>query len=257
MNRVLPASLTVLITGGTAGIGEACVRRFISEGSKVIVTGRRQARLESLKEELGDNLYTVNADVRDTAKMNSELDSLPEEFKGVNVLVNNAGLALGLEKADKGNLEDWNTMIDTNIKALLATTHYFLPKFVAQDVGHVINIGSVAGTYPYPGGNVYGGTKAFVQQFSLNLRADLLGKNIRVTNIEPGMVETEFSIVRFGGKEDAAKKVYENVQPMTGDDIAETVFWTATLPRHLNINTLECMPTMQAFGPFAVHRDGN
>jgi NADP-dependent 3-hydroxy acid dehydrogenase YdfG len=179
---------------------------------------------------------------------------LPADFRNVNVVVANAGLALGLQPAHETEMSDWEEMVDTNIKGLLYTVRALLPGMVARDEGHVILIGSVAGDYPYPGGNVYGATKAFVKQFALNLRADLLGKNVRVTSIEPGMAETEFSLVRFKGDEDKAKTPYKGLQPMSADDIAETIFWSCTLPRHLNINRMQMMPVMQAFSPFAIHR---
>jgi NADP-dependent 3-hydroxy acid dehydrogenase YdfG len=242
------------VTGATAGFGEATTRRFISTGAKVIGTGRRQERLDALKEELGAAFHPLPLDVRDADAVMAAPESLPAEFQSVDVLVNNAGLALGLEGADKANLEDWETMIETNCKGLVTCTRAFLPGMVARDKGHVINIGSVAGTYPYPGGNVYGATKAFVHQFSLNLRADLIGKNVRVTSVEPGLAETEFSLVRFKGDSEKAATPYQNIKPMTPEDIAEAIFWAATLPRHVNINVIELMPTMQAFSPFNFHR---
>ncbi|WP_455374416.1 SDR family oxidoreductase [Limibacillus halophilus] len=249
-----PSGLTVLVTGATAGFGEATTRRFISAGAKVIGTGRRQERLDALKEELGAAFHPLPLDVRDADAVMAAPESLPAEFQSVDVLVNNAGLALGLEGADKANLEDWDTMIETNCKGLVTCTRAFLPGMVARDKGHVINIGSVAGTYPYPGGNVYGATKAFVHQFSLNLRADLIGKHVRVTSVEPGLAETEFSLVRFKGDSEKAATPYQNIKPMTPEDIAEAIFWAATLPRHVNINVIELMPTMQAFSPFNFHR---
>jgi 3-hydroxy acid dehydrogenase/malonic semialdehyde reductase len=249
-----PSGLTVLVTGATAGFGEATTWRFISAGAKVIGTGRRQERLDALKEELGAAFHPLPLDVRVADAVMAAPESLPAEFQSVDVLVNNAGLALGLEGADKANLEDWDTMIETNCKGLVTCTRAFLPGMVARDKGHVINIGSVAGTYPYPGGNVYGATKAFVHQFSLNLRADLIGKNVRVTSVEPGLAETEFSLVRFKGDSEKAATPYQNIKPMTPEDIAEAIFWAATLPRHVNINVIELMPTMQAFSPFNFHR---
>ena len=246
----------VLVTGVTSGIGEACARRFHSEGWHVVGWGRRQERLESLAGELDARFFPQIVDVRDKAAMHAALAALPEIFAPIDVLVNNAGLALGLEKAPEAKLDDWETMIDTNCRALVTLTRAVLPGMVARRRGHVITIGSVAGSYPYPGGNVYGATKAFVRQFALNLRADLLGTPVRSTNIEPGMVETEFSQVRFGGDAEKAKKVYEGVDPLTGADIANTVYWCASLPPHVNINTLEVMPTGQAFSPFAVDRTG-
>jgi len=249
-------NLTVLITGATAGFGEATARRFVAEGNKVILAGRRADRLDTLKGELGDNAHALTLDVQDREAVVAAIDGLPDEFAAVDVLVNNAGLALGLDPAQSANLDDWDTMVDTNIKGVTYCTRAVLPGMKERGRGHVINIGSVAGTYPYPGGNVYGATKAFVHQFSLNLRADLVSENIRVTSVEPGLAETEFSLVRFKGDAEKAKGPYAGLQPLTGDDIAEAIYWVATLPGHVNINTLELMPTTQAFGPFAFSRDG-
>ena len=187
--------------------------------------------------------------------MGTGMLALPAAFADVGILVNNAGLALGLGGADVASVDDWEAMVDTNIKGVMYLTQAMLPGMVARGGGHVVNIGSVAASWPYPGGNVYGGTKAFVQQFPRNLRADLLGKSIRVSNIEPGMCETEFSVVRFNGDEERAKQVYSGMQPLTGTDIAELVYWVTALPPHINVNQLEVMPTAQAWGPFAVHRD--
>jgi NADP-dependent 3-hydroxy acid dehydrogenase YdfG len=245
-----------LVTGVTSGIGEACARRFHAEGWHVIGWGRRRERLEALARELGERFFVQSVDVRDRQAMGAAIASLEGMWAAIDVLVNNAGLALGLEKASEANLEDWDTMIDTNCRAMVTLTRAVLPGMVARRRGHVITIGSVAGNYPYPGGNVYGATKAFVRQFALNLRADLLGTPVRATNIEPGMVETEFSAVRFGGDGDRARKLYEGLDPLTGADIANAVFWCASLPSHVNINTLELMPTGQAFAPFAVDRSG-
>jgi NADP-dependent 3-hydroxy acid dehydrogenase YdfG len=256
MQTIAADDLTVFITGATSGFGAATARRFIDAGAQVVITGRRRERLDALSEELGPRAHALALDVRDEAAVNKAVDSLPGPFAKVDVLVNNAGLALGLEPAQAAKMSDWDTMVATNISGLLYCTRALLPRMCAQDRGHVINLSSVAGSYPYPGGNVYGATKAFVTQFSLNLRADLLGKNVRVTSIEPGMAETEFSEIRFKGDADKAQKVYSGIEAMSAEDIAETVFWVATLPRHLNINRLELMPTMQAFGPFSVHRAG-
>ncbi len=250
-----PKSLTVLITGATAGFGEASARRFIAEGAKVIGTGRRKERLDAMAEELGDRFHPLPLDVRDEAAVKDAIANLPVGFDAVDVLVNNAGLALGLEPAQEARMQDWDTMIDTNCKGLVYCTRALLPGMVERDRGHVINLGSVAGTYPYPGGNVYGATKAFVHQFSLNLRADLIGKNVRVTSVEPGLSETEFSLVRFKGDAEKAKQPYANLKPMTPEDIAEAIFWATTLPAHVNINVIEMMPTMQAFNPFNFHRE--
>jgi 3-hydroxy acid dehydrogenase/malonic semialdehyde reductase len=247
--------LTVLVTGATAGFGEATARRFAAEGSKVILAGRRTDRLDALKSELGGNAHPLTLDIQDRDAVVAAIDGLPADFAAIDVLVNNAGLALGLDAAPDANLDDWDTMIDTNIKGLTYCTRAVLPGMKARGRGHVINIGSVAGTYPYPGGNVYGATKAFVHQFSLNLRADLVADNIRVTSVEPGLAETEFSLVRFKGDAEKAKGPYAGLKPLTGQDIAEAVHWVATLPDHVNINLVELMPTTQAFGPFAFSRE--
>ena len=250
---------TVLVTGATAGFGEATARRFLAHGHKVIAVGRRTERLEALKASLPADqqkkLLTLAVDVCDSAKVDALASNLPPEFAKVTVLVNNAGLALGLEPAHKAFLSDWDNMIDTNIKGLVHMSRAFLPGMVERKCGHVINLGSVAANYPYPGGNVYGGTKAFVKQFSLNLRADLIGAPVRVTCIEPGMCAgTEFSNVRFKGDDDKASKVYDGVKALSADDVAEAIYWSATLPSHMNINVLELMPVQQAFNPFNIHR---
>ncbi len=242
---------TVLITGATAGIGEASVRAFADAGWHVVATGRRADRLEKLA---GERVHTLAFDVRDDAARDAALASLPAPFSDIDLLINNAGLALGLEPAHKASLDNWQTMIDTNITALVSITHKLLPGLVARK-GGIINLSSVAATYPYPGGNVYGATKAFVRQFTLNLRADLIGTGVRVTSIEPGMVETEFTLVRSGSQE-FSDQVYKGVTPMTAEDIAETMLWVATLPPHFAVNTLELMPVNQGNGPFAVHREG-
>lgn len=247
--------MTVLVTGATAGFGEGIARRFHAEGHKVIATGRRAERLDALVADLGDNALAVPLDVRDRDAVFSVVDALPKDFAAVDVLVNNAGLALGLEPADRVDLDDWDTMVDTNVKGLIYCTRAILPGMVERDRGHVINIGSVAGTYPYPGGNVYGASKSFVHQFSMGLRADLLGHNVRVTCIEPGLAETEFSVVRFKGDKEKAKTPYKGIDPLTPEDVAECCYFVATLPRHVNVNALELMPVMQAFSPFAFKKD--
>lgn len=245
----------ILITGATAGFGAAFARRFIKDGHRVIATGRRTERLEALKSELGEHLYTASLDVTDKEAIAAFIPSLPKEWQKIDVLVNNAGLALGLSPAWEANLQDWDTMIATNISGLVHITRAVLPQMVARDDGLILNLGSVAGEYPYPGGHIYGGTKAFVRQFSLNLRADLVGRHVRVTDIEPGMVDgSEFSTVRFGGDEAKARAVYQGTTSLNPDDIAETASWLISLPRHMNINRLELMPTCQANGPFAVKR---
>ncbi|MDG2534367.1 SDR family NAD(P)-dependent oxidoreductase [Sphingomonas sp. HITSZ_GF] len=242
---------TALITGATAGIGEACVHAFADAGWNVVATGRREDRLAGLAR---DNVRTLAFDIRDEAARDAALDSLPEDFREIDLLVNNAGLALGLEPAQQASLANWKTMIDTNVVALASITHKLLPMLIARK-GAIINLSSVAATYPYPGGNVYAATKAFVRQLSLDLRADLHGTGVRVTSVEPGMVETEFTLVRTGSQE-TSDKLYGGVNPMTGEDIAETILWIATLPPHLNINTIELMPVNQSWQPFAVHREG-
>lgn len=249
-------SKTVLITGATAGFGAATARIFVKAGWKAIITGRRADRLAALVAELGgpDKVHAAAFDMMDEAAMDAALAALPEGFRDIDLLVNNAGLALGTEPAQKTQLSNWKTMIATNVTALVSITHKVLPTLIASK-GAIINLSSVAATYPYPGGNVYGGTKAFVHQFSLGLRSDLLGTGVRVTAIEPGMCETEFTMVRTGSKE-ASDALYRGVNPLTPDDIAGTIFWVATLPPHVNINTIETMPVNQAFGPFAVHRAG-
>ncbi|MEO8558546.1 MAG: SDR family oxidoreductase [Rhodospirillales bacterium] len=248
---------TIFITGATAGFGEAMARRFAKAGHSLVLTGRRQDRLAKLKSELKAPVHTVELDVQDKKAVAQAVAGLPKDFAAIDVLINNAGLAMGMGPAHQSELSDWETMIDTNIKGLIYVTRAILPGMVERDRGHVVNLGSVAGTYPYPGGNVYGGTKAFVHQFSLNLRADLIGSNVRVTSVEPGMAETEFSVVRFKGDTAKAKDAYKGLQPMTPDDIAQTIeFITITLPAHVNINTIEMMPVMQAFSAFAVKRQG-
>jgi serine 3-dehydrogenase (NADP+) len=245
---------TALITGATAGIGEAAARAFVEAGWHVIGTGRRAERLDALKAELGETFHPAVFDVRDEAARDAALDALPAPFDTIDLLVNNAGLALGLEPAQQASLANWKTMVDTNVTALISITHKLLPGLVARK-GAIINLSSVAANYPYPGGNVYAGTKAFVRQFSLDLRADLHGTGVRVTSIEPGMVETEFTLVRTGSQE-TSDNLYGGADPMTGDDIAETLLWVATLPPHLNINSLELMPVNQSWQGFAVHREG-
>ena len=244
---------TALITGATAGIGEAAARAFVRAGWRVIGTGRRAERLDALGSELGEAFHGAAFDVRDEAARDAALDALPDGFRDVDLLVNNAGLALGTSPAQASDLDQWKTMIDTNVTALVSLTHKLLPQLIERK-GAIINLSSVAATYPYTGGNVYGGTKAFVRQFSLNLRADLHGTGVRVTSIEPGMVETEFTVVRTGGNQAASDTLYAGADPMTGADIADTLLWVAELPPHLNINTLELMPVTQSFAGFQVAR---
>ncbi|MFV0422776.1 SDR family oxidoreductase [Oleidesulfovibrio sp.] len=244
------------ITGATSGFGTACAKKFHSLGWNIVLTGRRADRLASLAEEYGqERVHTLCFDMRDKEALERAVDSLPEGFREVDVLVNNAGLALGLEPAQSCDTEDWDAMVDTNIKGLIHCTRAILPGMVARKSGHVINLGSVAGSWPYVGGNVYGATKAFVQQFSRNLRCDLHGTGVRVTNIEPGLAESEFSVVRFGGDAEKAAKVYEGTAPLTPEDIAESIWWVASLPVHVNINALEIMPTCQSWAPLSVFRE--
>ncbi len=246
--------MIVLVTGATAGFGAAMARVFVKNGHQVIAAGRRAERLEALASELGPNLLPVKLDVTDKSAIHAALASLPSDWQEIDVLINNAGLALGIKGAHEAELEDWETMIATNCTGLVTITRALLPGMVERGRGTVINLGSVAGAYPYPGGNVYGATKAFVEQFTLNLRADLIGTGVRATNIAPGLCGgTEFSNVRL--KDDAAAaKVYEGTTPLTADDIANTAFWIATLPQHINVNSIELMPTCQGFSPFAIKR---
>src|SRR5271166_4312710 len=246
---------TVFITGASSGFGAAVARRFAGAGARVIAAARRADRLKDLAAEFGPRILPVTLDVRDRAAVADVIAGLPEEFARVDVLVNNAGLALGLGPAQDADLDEWDQMIDTNCKGLVYCTRAILPGMVARGRGHVISMGSVAGTYPYPGGNVYGGTKAFVHQFSLALRSDVHGTGVRVTCVEPGMADTEFSTVRFSGDKAAADAVYAGMQPMTADDIAESIYWAATMPQHVNVNVIELMATAQSFAPFQVARE--
>ncbi len=242
---------TILITGATSGFGAASARRFAAGDWQLILTGRRAERLEQLQDELGSSVRTIiSLDVRDRQQVFEKLGNLQD----VDLLLNNAGLALGLEPAWDVNLDDWDTMVDTNIKGLMYCTRTLLPQMVARNSGHIINISSTAGRWPYPGGNAYGASKAFVQQFTRNLRADLIGKNVRVTDIAPGMSKSEFSDVRFKGDVERAEKVYAGTEYMQPEDIAEMVWWVANLPAHVNINFLEAMPITQSWGPLATHR---
>lgn len=247
-------SKTALITGATSGFGAAAVRRFAAAGWKVIATGRRAERLAPLVAEFGSEaVHAAAFDIRDAAALNAAIDALPAGFADIDLLVNNAGLALGTAPAQQADLAQWRQMIDTNVTALVTLTRRLLPTLIARK-GAVINISSVAATYPYTGGNVYGGTKAFVKQFSLGLRSDLHGTGVRVTSIEPGMAQTEFTLVRTGGDQAASDALYGGAHPMTSEDIAEQIFYVATLPAHLNINRLEIMPVTQSFAGFQVAR---
>nr|WP_304363766.1 SDR family oxidoreductase [Jiella sp. LLJ827] len=243
-----------MITGATAGFGQAMARRFASAGWQVIGTGRRAERLEALKAEVGDSFHPAVCDVTDDASMTEALDALPEAFAGIDLLVNNAGLALGTAPAQSSKLDDWQTMIATNVTGLVSLTHKLLPKLIERR-GAIVNLSSIAANWPYPGGNVYGGTKAFVQQFSRGLRSDLHGTGVRVTSIEPGLCESEFTLVRTGGDQASYDKLYGGAHALQPEDIAETIFWVATLPPHMNINQLELMPVSQSWAPFQVHRD--
>ncbi|KRG38180.1 malonic semialdehyde reductase [Stenotrophomonas panacihumi] len=246
---------TALITGATSGFGLAAARRFLGAGWRVIVTGRRAERLQPLVQEFGaERVHAAVFDVRDAGAMEAALAALPPAFADIDLLVNNAGLAQGTAPAQSASLQDWHTMIDTNVTALVNLTHRLLPGLIARK-GAIINISSVAATYPYPGGNTYGGTKAFVSQFSLGLRSDLHGTGVRVTSIEPGMAETEFTLVRTHGDQGASDKLYTGANPMTAEDIAESIYYVATLPPHLNINRLEIMPVTQSFAGFQVARE--
>ena len=245
---------TALITGATSGFGKASVQRFVDAGWRVIATGRRAERLQKLVDEFGaDKVYPAAFDIRDAGAMDKALTNLPAPFKDIDLLINNAGLALGTAPAQECDLEQWNTMIDTNVRALVTLTRKLLPSLIKRK-GAVINVSSVAASYPYPGGNVYGGTKAFVVQFSLGLRSDLHGTGVRVTSVEPGMAETEFTLVRTKGNQDASEKLYKGANPMTGEDIADALLWIASLPPHMNINRIELMPVNQSFSPFQVYR---
>lgn len=245
------------ITGATSGFGRATARRFAEAGWSLILTGRRQERLQELETELSQQcpVLTLALDVTDAEAVKQVPAQLPEAFKDVSVLVNNAGLALGTDAAQRSDPEQWQQMIDTNVSGLARMTHALLPTLIAQGKGaSIINIGSIAGHWPYPGGNVYCGTKAFVEQFSYGLRCDLSGTGVRVTNLAPGMAESEFTLVRTGGNQEAHDKLYQGADPIQPDDIADTVFWIASLPAHLNVNQLEIMPVSQSWAPFSIHR---
>jgi NADP-dependent 3-hydroxy acid dehydrogenase YdfG len=248
---------TIVISGATSGFGRSCAERFAEEGWKLVLIGRRAKRLEEMWKELSvkTDILTITLDVQDRGKVFETFESLPVDFSKIDVLVNNAGLAMGFTPAFKADINDWDTMIDTNIKGLVYCTRALLPGMVKRNAGQIINIGSISGNWPYPGGNVYGATKAFVQQFSRNLRADLHGTKIRVTNLEPGIAETEFSIVRFKGDEERADKVYKDIQALKAGDISDIVWWIANTPEHINVNQIEVMPTCQTWGPLKIHRE--
>jgi 3-hydroxy acid dehydrogenase/malonic semialdehyde reductase len=254
MTSIQPS--TVFVTGASSGFGAAIARRFAASGARVIASARRAERLKDLAAELGSSVFPITLDVQDRAAVFAAISDLPAEFAEIDVLVNNAGLALGQDPAQSADLDDWDQMIDTNCKGLAYVARAVLPGMVGRRKGHVINLGSVAGTYPYPGGNAYGGSKAFVHQFSLGLRSDLHGTGVRVTCIEPGLADTEFSTVRFHGDKAKADAVYTGMQPLTAADIAESVYWAATLPPHVNVNVIELMATAQSFAAFQVAREG-
>lgn len=248
--------MIVWITGASAGFGEAMARRFVAHGHRVVGIARRGERLQALQAELGDAFYPLTLDMANAQAIAPALDSLPASWREVDVLVNNAGLARGMTPAHESSLADWQEMVQVNILGLLTITRAVLPGMVARKRGHIINLGSTAGNWPYAGGNVYGATKAFVKQFSQNLRADLAGSKVRVSNIEPGMCGgTEFSQVRFHGDADKAAQVYANVEPLSAEDIAETVVWIAERPAHVNINRIELMPVAQSFAGLSVYRE--
>jgi NADP-dependent 3-hydroxy acid dehydrogenase YdfG len=246
----------ILITGASSGFGEACARRYAAAGDDLVLCARRMQRLETLSASLPSTcrVHLQQLDVTDRKAVAGFVAQLPEDFREIDVLVNNAGLALGLEPAYETDPDDWETMVDTNIKGLMRMTREILPGMVERRLGHIVNIGSVAASWPYPGGNAYGASKAFVQQFSRGLRADLLGSPVRVSNIEPGMAETEFSLVRMKGDGQKAGNVYTDTHPLCAEDIAEIVYWVTSLPPHVNVNAMEVMPVCQAWGPFAVDR---
>ncbi|UES57101.1 SDR family NAD(P)-dependent oxidoreductase [Roseibium aggregatum] len=246
---------TILITGTTSGFGQAMARLFVQNGWKVIGTGRRADRLEKLKTDLGEAFHALVFDIMDEAATTAALAGLPENFQEIDILVNNAGLALGTASAPATKLSDWKTMIDTNITGLVTITDQLLPKLIERK-GMVVNISSIAANWPYPGGNVYAGTKAFLRQFSLGLRSDLHGKGVRVTSIEPGLCESEFTLVRTGGNQESYDALYGGANAIQPEDIASTVYWVATQPPHLNINSLELMPVSQSWAGWQIAREG-
>lgn len=249
---------TIFITGATSGFGQATARRFAKAGWSLILTGRRLERLQTLQQELAQvtAIHIASLDVRDHEQVQKVIADLPPEFKQVNTLVNNAGLALAPEPSQHVALEDWHTMIDTNIKGLVNVTHALLNTLIESGAGaSIINLGSIAGQWPYPGSHVYGASKAFVKQFSYNLRCDLLGTGVRVTDIAPGLSETEFTLVRTKGDKQATDNLYKGTTPLSAEDIAEQIFHIATLPPHINYNRVEIMPVRQAWSPFAIDRD--
>jgi 3-hydroxy acid dehydrogenase/malonic semialdehyde reductase len=243
-----------MITGATGGFGAAFAQRFAAAGSKLILAGRDAKKLDALAATIKTPVHKIVMDIRHRDAIEKAFATLPAEFQAIDLLINNAGGALGLEPAHQSSLDDWQNMIETNNLALVVCTRLALPGMVERKRGHIINIGSVAGNHAYPNGSVYCAVKAFVKNFSLAVRADMISHNVRVTNIEPGLVETEFSLKRFKGDADRAAKVYEGAHALTANDIAESVFWAATLPERVNINSMEIMPTTQSTGPLLVHR---
>jgi 3-hydroxy acid dehydrogenase/malonic semialdehyde reductase len=247
---------TVLVTGATSGFGREIAKQFAAKGDKVIASGRRLDRLNELKDSMPEaKIYPLQLDVTCKEDVFKAIENLPKEYKEIDILVNNAGLALGLEKAPDANIEDWETMVDTNIKGLLYVTKAVIVGMRERKRGYIFNLGSIAGNWPYEGGNVYGATKAFVRQFSFNLRTDLKGTNIRVTNIEPGFAQTEFSLVRFKGDKKKADSIYEGMKALKAEDIANLIVTCANLPLHVNVNSLEVMPTCQSWAGLTIERE--
>ena len=246
--------MVVLVTGASAGFGREIAKIFAKNGHKIIALARRKERLEELQKEIGECVI-LPCDICNKAKVKAHFESLPQDYREIDVLVNNAGLALGMAGASECDFADWEQMIEVNIKALAYITHLVLPQMVKRKSGHIITLGSIAGRWPYPGGNVYGASKAFVRQFALNLRADLAGTNVRVSDIEPGLSsDSEFSLVRFKGDKEKVDELYKNSNALKPQDIAEAVYWVATLPKHVNVNTLEMMPTTQSFAALNVYK---
>ncbi len=251
------SKITVLITGASMGIGKATAKTLANKDYNLILLARREDKLIELQAELtGTNTHLIVCDINNHKQLKKELVELPNEFSNIDVLINNAGLALGLKSADQAEWSDWQTMIETNCVSLAFLSRQILPQMVQRNTGHIINIGSIAGSYAYKGGNVYGATKAFVEQFSINLRTDLLGTKVRVCNLAPGMLgKSEFSLVRFHGDEKAAKAVYEGVQALRPEDVAESIRWILEQPEHVNINSMEIMPTCQAPAGLAIAKE--